>query len=444
MKKHVNIIITFVFLTYSLSGFTQETKKWTLTECVTHVLENNISIKQSELDLKVSDTEKLESIGSFLPGLQGTASYGINTGANINPATNQFENETFKSASANINTGINLFNGLANWKNLQRVKLNKMANTYRLDKMKDDIMLSVANSYLQILLSKEQLKVYEAQNRITAENIERTKQLIDAGNLPAGDMYELMATDASQKQQIIAAENQLFLSKLALAQTMLLKDYYHFDIADEGFEVPLTIIYDQTPETIAAKARETVKDVKVASAALDVAKKDLEIARSGYYPSLSAFFGYNTRWAESISLPFNEQVYLFDGTTIGFQLTVPVLNGFSTRGRVQRAKINIERNEYLLKQADLDLEQTIYQAYNDLLNTKKTYEASQATVDARKLAYEFSKERYDVGLMNAFDFNQSTVLYENAQSDLIRAKYDLIFRIKVLEFYFGIPITQKF
>lgn len=421
----------------------QSPKKWTLTECIAYVLENNISIKQSELDLKTTEIEKLEAIGNFLPGLQGTANFGINTGANINPATNQFENETFKSASGNVNSGVALFNGLANWKNLQRSKLSKMAATYRLDKMKDDIMLNVANNYLQILLAKEQVKIAKAQNKITQDNIKQTRDLIDAGSLPAGDLYELLANDATQKQQIIAAENQLFLSKLALAQLMLLKDYYQFDIADEGFEVPLSTIYNETPESIAQKAKETVNDIKVAQGALDLARKDLEISRSSFYPTLSAFAGYNTRWAQSIPFPFNQQIYLFDGTTLGFQLSVPVLNGFATRGRVQRAKINIERNEYLLQQADLDLEQTIFQAYNDLIAAKKSYEAATATESARKLAFEFSKERFNVGLMNSLDFNQSSTLYENAQAETVRAKYDLIFRIKVLEFYFGLPIIEK-
>jgi outer membrane protein len=421
----------------------QTAKKWTLSECVVYVLENNISIKQSELDLKTTEIEKLEAIGNFLPGLQATANYAINTGANINPATNQFENETFRSASANINSGVAIFNGLANWKNLQRSKLSKMASIYRLDKMKDDIMLNVANNYLQILLAKEQVNILKAQNQITQASINQTKDLIDAGSLPAGDLYELLANDASQKQQIIAAENQLFLSKLSLAQIMLLKDYYQFDVADEGFEVPLTAIYNETPDNIAKKARETVNDIKVAQGALDVARKDLEISRSGYYPNLTAFAGYNTRWAQSIPFPFNQQVYLFDGTTLGFQLSVPVLNGFSTRARVQRAKINIERNEYLLEQADLDLEQTIYQAYNDLIAAKKGFEAANATEEARKLAFDFSRERFNVGLLNSLDFNQSSMLYENAQAETVRAKYDLIFRIKVLEFYFGLPIIEK-
>jgi outer membrane protein len=420
-----------------------QVKNWTLQECVDYALKNNISIKQSELDLKTSDIERLEAIGNFLPNITGSTSFGINTGANINPVTNQFENESFRSASANLNTGLNLFNGMLNWKNLQRVKLNKIANTYRLDKMKDDITLSVANSYLQILFNKEQLKVLINQKKITKENLIRTNELIQAGTLPAGDIYELRATDASQEQQIIVTENILAISKLALAQTLLLKEYASFDVAVDDMNIPPSTILLQTPESIILKAKEVVNNIKIANSNLAIAKKDVLISKTGYLPTLTGFAGYNTRWSQSIPLTFVDQISVFDGTNVGIQLNVPLLNGFATRGRVQRSKINQEKSKLQLDQTELDLERTVFQAYNDLKTAKAAYEAALKTSEARKFAQEFSKERYNVGLLNSFDYNQSLLSYENAQSEVLRTKYDYIFKIKLLEFYFGIPIIQK-
>ncbi|MFT7250330.1 MAG: outer membrane protein [Flavobacterium sp.] len=418
-------------------------KKWTLEECVDYAIKNNISIKQSELDLKTSDVEKMEAIGGFLPTLSANANYSMNTGASINPVTNQFQNQTFKSFSASANSGVVLFNGLANWKTLQRSKLNQIANTYRLDKMKDDIALSIANSYLQILFNKEQLKVLINQNTITKENLIRTQQLIDAGSLPAGDIYELQATDATQQQQIISTENTLLISKIALSQIMLINDYSTFDISDEVIDLPLTDLSNETQQTILLKAKESVNDIKIALSNVGIAKKDVSISRSSYLPTLSAFIGYNTRWSESTPFNFADQLSLFDGTAIGLQLSVPILNGLSTRGRVQRAKINQERSEYQLQQAELDLESNVYQAYNDVINAKKSYEAAQKTLNARNQAFNFSKERYEVGLLNTFDFSQSSIAFDNAQSELLRTKYDYIFRTKILEFYFGIPLIKK-
>ncbi len=434
------IVFFLLLIGFQLSA---QSKKWTLEECVDYAIKNNISVKQSELDLKTSDIDKLEAIGGFLPSLSGNANYSINTGASINPVTNQFQNQTFKSFSASANTGLMLFNGLANWKTLQRAKLNKIANSYRLDKMKDDIALSIANSYLQILFNKEQLKVQRNQNLITKENIKRTQELIEAGSLPAGDIFELQATDASQEQQIIATENTLLIAKIGLCQTLLLEDYINFDISDEVVDVSMTNFTNVTQESILEKAKESVKDVKIAMANVDVAKKDVALSRSSYLPTLTGFLGYNTRWAESTPFNFIDQLTLFDGTAVGLQLSVPILNGLAIRGRVQRAKISQERSEFQLRQAELDLERNVYQAYNDVINAKKSFEAAQKTLEARKQSFNFSKERYEVGLMNSFDFSQSTLAYENAQSEVLRTKYDYIFRTKILEFYFGIPLVKK-
>lgn len=435
-------IVFFLVSILTISAQAQE-KKWTLQECVDYAIQNNISVKQSELDLETSSVEKLEAIGGFLPTLSGNANYSINTGASINPVTNQFQNTTFKSFSAQANSGITLFNGLANWKTLQRAKLNKIANTYRLDKMKDDIALSIANSYLQILFNKEQLKVQINQNNITKENLKRTRELIDAGVLPAGDIFDLEATNASQEQQIIASENAVLISKIALCQTMLLDDYVNFDVIEEIVDVPVSEVTNKSQEEILQKSKESVNDLKIALSNVDIAKKDLSISRSSYLPTLSGFVGYNTRWSESTPFNFIDQLTLFDGTAVGLQLNVPILNGFTTRGRVQRAKINQERTEFQLKQAELDLERNVYQAYNDVKNAAKSYEAAQKTLEARQQAYDFAKERYQVGLMNSFDYSQANMTYENAQSEVLRTKYDYIFKTKILEFYFGIPLIQN-
>lgn len=433
----------FLFVFFVALQVSAQEKKWTLQECVNYAVQNNISVKSSELDLKTSNVEKMEAIGAFLPTLSGNASYSVNTGASINPVTNQFQNTTFKSFSAQANSGIALFNGLANWKTLQRAKLSKIANNYRLDKMKDDIALSIANSYLQILFNKEQLKVQRNQNNITKENLKRTQDLIEAGVLPAGDIYDLEATNATQEQQIIASENAVLISKIALCQTMLIEDYVNFDVIDEIVDVPLSDVTTKSQEEILQKSKESVNDLKIALSNVDIAKKDLSISRSSYLPTLSGFIGYNTRWSESTPLNFIDQLTLFDGTAVGLQLNVPILNGFATRGRVQRAKINQDKAELQLKQAELDLERNVYQAYNDVKNAAKSYEAAQKALEARQQAFSFAKERYQVGLMNSFDFSQANMAYENAQSEVLRTKYDYIFRTKILEFYFGIPLIQN-
>jgi outer membrane protein len=436
MRKSIFIILLFVFA----SGVAQD-KKWTLKECIEYAYENNISVEQSLLDVDLSQIDKTQAISNFLPSLNANASFNINTGANINPATNQFENTTFRSASGGANSGLNLFSGLRNWRNLQRAKLNITAARYRLDKMKDDISLLIANSFLSILSNKEQLKVIQGQFEVTQENIKNTRELVDAGVLPEGDLLEILATSATQEQQIIAAENNLIISKIGLAQLLQLRNYETFDIADENYELISEAILNEKPASIFEKAKDELNDVKIAAANLEIAKKDLQLARGNYYPTINAFLGYNARWAGTNPQDFIDQLWLFDGTALGFQLNIPIFNRLNVRSNVQRSKINVEQSKLQLDQVSLDLESNVYQAYNDAKNSKKFYEAAVKTAEARRLAFEYAKERYDVGLSNAFDFNQSRIAYENAQSDIVRTKFNYIFSLKVLEFYFGVDLA---
>lgn len=172
MKK-ITIIAALLGLVFSASA--QEGKKWTLRECVEYALENNISVKQSELDLENAKLNKMDAIGNLLPTLNGNASYTTNTGASINPTTNQFENETFSSFTTGASSSLTLFDGLRNIRQLQRAKLSRLASQYQLEKMESDIALAVANSYLQVLLNKANLEAIKSQNEVSQEQLERTQ-----------------------------------------------------------------------------------------------------------------------------------------------------------------------------------------------------------------------------------------------------------------------------
>ncbi|GLB50664.1 TolC family protein [Neptunitalea lumnitzerae] len=418
-------------------------KKWTLVECIDHALENNISVKQSMLDYDATDIDILEAKGGFLPTLNFSGSYTYNPSVGLNQTTNSYSTG-FSTFNGGGTSSVNLSSGLSAWRRYQRAKLNKIASEYSLDGMKDDVILMVANAYLEILANKEQLRVLEFQNQLTQENIERTQELINAGSLPAGDIYELQATNASQEQQIINAENNLLISKIGLAQTLLIKEYMDFDVVDEEFEVPLDVsILDKSPREISDKAKEVLNTIKIAASNLELAELDTKLARSSYYPSLSGFISYNTRWSSLENTNFFDQLAIYDGMGVGAQLSIPILNGFSTRAQVQRSKINVLRAQNDLEQTELDLEKNVYQAYIDASNAKKLYEASLKTLEARSQAFNFTEERYNVGLLNSYDYNQSKTDYESAQSDVVRNKYDYIFKLKVLEFYFGIPISAN-
>ena len=442
----IKITLALCLLTFALAS--AQVRKWTLEECVIYAVDNNLTIEQFELDLANAEIDRSDAIGNLIPNLNAQLNVSGNTGLILDPTTNQLVTGTILSSSGNITSGLTLFDGLRNVYQMNRARLNAVANQYRLDDLIDDIRLNVANAYLLVLSNKESLKTFEAQYAVTEQDLKRTRELVESGVVPRGDLLEIEATAATQEQQIIEGRNQVTLSRISLAQLLQITDYQNFDIADEEFDIPPSDILDNSPKVIFDKALTFRNDIKFSKANVDLAEKDLQIAKGARWPTVGAFFNYNTRYSDQTrdpvtgeTIPFRDQLYLNDGISYGAQLTIPIFNGFATENNVKRSQIGLEKARLQFEQDKLDLENTINQAYVDVQSFASSYDAAVKTLEARTLAYDYAKERFDVGLMNAFDFSQAQSRLDNAQADVIRTKYNYIFRIKVLEFYFGLPIT---
>lgn len=471
--------VVFFLLISTSSLFSQE-KKWTLEECVNYAVENNISIQSSELDLKTSEINKKDAFGNFLPSVNASASHSWNIGLNQNITTGLLENQTTQFTSAGFNVGVDLFKGLQNQNQFRRANLAVIASQYQLTKMKEDIALNIANAYLQILFNKENLKVQQEQLQLNNEQLARTQELVDAGMVPQGDLLDVKATVASNKQAIITAENNLLISKLSLAQLLRIEDFQSFDVADEQLDILESEVLSEPFETVIAKAKESRIELKLAQSNLELAEKDVSIAKGAYYPSLTGFYSFNTRasYADRVTgfqldsanpttvigyvdgtnqnvlqpnftatvgnaLPVFEQFDNNKGQNFGLQLSIPIFNGLAARNNVQRTKVAQDRAKLNYEQTELDLEQNVFTAFSDTKAAKQSYEAALQTLEARKLSFNYAEERYKVGMMNVFDYNQAQTALTNAESDVLRTKYDYIFRTKILEFYFGIPLIQN-
>ena len=443
--------LTALFLVLALGILSAQSKKWTLQECVEYAVENNLSIEQFELDLQNIQIDESDALGNFLPNLNSRVSATGNRGLSADPITGSNFTAGIFTLGGGFSSNVNLFNGMQNKNRMNRAKLNAIAGQYRLDDLKDDIRLNVALNYLDVLSNKESLKVFQAQYAFTEQDLNRTKELVESGVVPRGDLLELEATAAGQEQQIVNGENQVLISLITLAQLLQITDYENFDIADEAFEIPPSDVLNNSAKSIFAKAVDFRNDIKLSESNVELAEKDLDISKGARYPTLSAFFNYNTSYSSrkqfdpatgtSSRLDLIDQLWLFDGITYGGQLNIPIFNGFSTRNSIRRSQINVEKAKVQLEQDKLALETTVNQAYVNVNSSFKAYEAAEKTLESRRLAYQYSKERFDVGLMNSFDFSQAQARVDNAEADVIRTKYDYIFRLKVLEFYFGIPIS---
>ena len=457
MKQTISskIILTIVLFLGLLSQ--AQSKKWTLEECVDYAIKNNISIKQSELDTKSASIEKSSAVGNFLPTFNINGSHSWNIGLNQNIITNLLENQTTQFTSAGINSNVAIYNGMQNQNRLRRANLAIVASEYQLSKMKDDISLNVANAFLQILFNKENLKVQKEQLSNNEKQLLRSQELVNAGVVPRGDLLDIKATVATNNQAIVTAENALLISKLSLAQLLQLDNFRDFDIADANYDAKESSTLLQTPAAIFAKAKEERVELKIAKTNLEIAERDLKIAKGAYQPSLQGVYSLNTRagYSDRVigfngttpilapALPVFEQFDNNKGHSFGFQMNIPVLNGFSVRNNVDRSKIALDRSKIAFSQQELDLERNIYTAFTDAKGAMKANESAIITLEARQEAYNYAKEKFAVGMLNAFDLNQSQTLFVNAQSEVVRTKYDYIFRVKVIEFYFGIPIIKK-
>ena len=445
-----------------------------LEDCVNMALEKNISIKQSELDVQNAGIDKLNAFGNFFPTVNLSASHFWNNGLNQNITTGLLENVTTEFSSFQGDVGVDIFKGLQNINQYRRTQLNLLAQQYRLADIADDVSLFVANAYLQVVLNKEILTVQQKQIETTQLELKRTKELVEAGVLTARDLYELEANLATQEQSLVVAENNFRLGKINLAQLLLITDYENFEIDLEDFSVPFPRILEKQPKEIFEQALTFRNDVKLAETNIGIAQKDLDIAKGALYPRLSGFYSYSTRItyndrlvgtgtfssiplgyvADSgalvvrevedsmlaAPLSFADQFSLYDGHNFGLQLSIPVFNGKSLSNAVKRSKVNLQRSKNLFSQQQLDLETSVNQAFNDSKGSYKLYEAALKTENATRRAADDALERFQAGAMNSFDYVQAKQRYEAAVSEAIRAKFDYVFKLKVVEFYFGLPL----
>ena len=299
-------------------------KYWTLEQCVTRAFENNITIKQSQLQLENSNLEKSSAVANFFPNVNASLNHSWNYGLNQNITTGILENITTQFSSMAVNFGVDVYNGLQNVRRLHRANLSIIANEYNIEDIKDDIGLLVANAYLQIMFNREILTVQKQQLEITIEQLERTKALVQAGIIVEGDLFDIEASLANQQQTLIQAENAYRITKINLAQLLLITDYENFEISNENYDVPFSQILDESPKDIFIKALSHRNDIKRAITNLEIAETDIEISKGALQPSISAFYGYSSRISYSDRI---ERTGEFNSVPIGYLSTTgePVL-----------------------------------------------------------------------------------------------------------------------
>ena len=429
-------ILKFCMLIASIS-FAQD-KIWTLEQCVDHALENNITILQAENSLLSSKQDIISAKGNFLPSINSNLSGGASLG-NIEVFPGEFRDREFYSTSVGIGFSQSVFNGFRNINLLNQSKLSLERNQFELEKFKDDISLNVANTYLNVLFNKENLELAKLQVEFSEFQVNQVKTLVEAGSEPNSTLIETQATYSRDIQNLTIAENNHDLALLTLAQLLQLP-YENFDVEVIEIDTPSANLMYNDIAPILNYALQNRNEIKVAERDIELAKLGTKISKSAYLPNVSMGYGFNAS-ANFSNLTVDDelldQLNVNKGHSINMNISIPIFNRNQTKAQVKKSKIREETTNLALEQAKINLESTIQRAFTDARAALKSYEAAQLSLQSQEVAFQNSQERFIIGALNSFDLEQSRLRLINARSSLINAKYDFIFKTKVLDFYLG-------
>jgi len=372
----------------------------------------------------------------LLPSVNISNSFDNNRGRYINPFTNEFDEEVSSSLNLSYNSNFSLFNGFKNINQIKKAANESLKSIYDLESAQNDLISSIALSYLQILFNEELYQTSESQLDLTKIQENRIKTLVEAGSIAQGELLNIQSQLALEEQQLIQAENQLNLSKLQLAQLLELDQYENLNVLKLDIKVPIFKIQNNI-NTDYAIALNTQSSIKSSELQINSAIYDLKIAKANYLPNLSIGYRISTLYLDNVDdmFTFNEQLENNQQSAIYLSLNIPIFNKWSVRNSVAQSKIQIENSELNAQQAKNQLRKNMEQAYADQLAAYKKYQATQKAVIAFKEAFNYINERYELGMVNSYEFNESKNKLITAESDELRAKYDLIFKVKLYEFY---------
>jgi len=430
-------------LLVGLSASAQQ-KKWSLQECVDYALENNITILQGKNAILTNEQNVDAANGQFLPSVSGFVGHTLSLG-NRELFPGQFVDRTDNSTNASISLSQTVFNGFRLTNLYKQSQLNLETSKLELNRIKDDISLNVVNAYLNVLFNIENLEIAQAQYDFSKKQLDQVRKLVKAGVQPQANVYDAEATLSSDLQNVTVAENNYELALLSLSQLLQIP-YEGFEVEVIELDNPSSELMYNNASPIVSYALDNRYEIKVAQKNIENSALNIEVSKSGYLPTVSFnyAFGSNVFFTNLIDTEdsFFNQLNNQKGHRFSLNVSVPIFSQFQNKTNVAKAKIQEENAQLNLKQAKLDVESNVQRAFADAKAALRAYEAAKSSLESQQIAFQNSQERYDIGAMNAFDLEQSRLRLVNAESSLINAKYDFIFKTKVLDFYLGKPITQ--
>lgn len=448
MKQVISSVVLASFLFCLPAGAQETAKQWSLEECIRYAIENNIDLKQRELEQQSREVDLHTSKYSWLPSLN--ASVGENFGFGRSESKDGL---IVDRNSANTTAGIQLSMPLLDLKipsDIAARKLDLKASFETLNKAKEDLSINVASYFLQALYNKEMLKIAELQVALSSEQVTKTEALYNAGKVPVSQLYDMKAQLAKDEVTLTESKNNVKLALLDLAQSLELeRDGENFDILEPetGDAVEQYMSSIIPPDQVYDHAVGFKPQIKEQEYLLESQKKMLKVAQAGYYPKLNFSAGYSNGYYHNFgdgdynNPSFSDQLKNNGQKSVGFSLSIPIFNRFQVRNSVRSARINIHNRELMMENSKKTLYKEIQQAYYNATAAQEKYVSSDKSVDASKIAFSYAEERYGAGKSTVFEYSEAKTKYAQSLAEQTQSKYNFIFRAKILDFYNGTPIT---
>lgn len=458
----------------------QDRDVWTLQQCLEHAAKNNIALQQSRLQARTSRNNLNGAYGNALPSVNGNMSQSYTAGGrSVNPYDNTVvENETFRTSQLSLQASMNIFNGFANTNSIRQSRELLKAAEYQVQVRQNDINLQIVNNYVAILANREILANAQRQVASTQQQLDRTRRLVDAGSMPIANQYNLEAQVATEELNVINAENSVAQSKLALQQLLQLAVKPGFEVVTPA-NLPEPTPVAESAQDIYGTAVGIMPEIKNAQTQAKAAEYARLVAIGRAAPSLTASAGLFSNYSSlakkrsmvsgsAISVPFgyysdlngakipvfvDQPVYqtqdfgFFDQIDnnlrrgLTFSLAIPIFSQLQNRNAIGNAVVNQENARLQQRLEEQNLRQKIEQAWQDMRAASKRYGAAQKQVASLQESFRATEKRFQAGAVNNLDFNLAKNNLNNAEADLIRARYEYLFRSKILDFYQGRPLS---
>lgn len=419
---------------------------WTLEQCIDHAIQNNITLKQQELTVQYNENQLLQSKIDVAPSVNASLGHSFVFGKSTG-IDNTYVNDNSQVSSFGASVDVTVFNGFTKLNTIKQCEIELEAALQDLEKTKDDISLAVASAYLEILFNKELVNTTREQLQVTNQQIEHNTQLVDAGKLAKGKLLETEAQKAEEELTLTNYENELSLSLLNLEQLLDLDVSDSFDIVMPKFDPTLLSAELYSSSEVFNKAVTEWPEIKSKELLVKIAEYDTKLVKAQRYPYLSASASmsnyYNNMFvgSDNAKIPFGEQLDLNGQKILGVSLTIPIFNGYEVETNIKNSYIGYESSKYDLQLAKDNLQKEIQQVYQNAVAAMKKYYSSERAVTSTEEAFRYIEEKFNLGIVTPLEYNESKNKVTNAQSSFIQAKYEYIFRVKILDFYMGKAIS---